>query len=205
MVRKTKADAELTRQQIIDAARRVFVEKGVSRTTIDNIAAAAGVTRGAVYWHFANKEALFHAMRDQVTLPLLDRLGGSLLRPNDADPLDAIARFHLGLFDTLQHDPVARQVYEIMILKCEYVEEFAHELANQQAYCSEIVGSLAHAYRQAARVGQLRPGLDPDLVALDTFIFISGLIKGWLADAGSTLVRPRIAGLIHSHLALRRN
>ena len=87
MVRKTKADAELTRQQIIDAARRVFAEKGVSRTTIDNIASAAGVTRGAVYWHFDNKEELFHAMREQVTLPLLDKFDGALFKPDEADPL----------------------------------------------------------------------------------------------------------------------
>jgi len=69
MARKTKKDAELTRQRIIHAAREVFLVRGVSRTTMEHIAAQAGVTRGAVYWHFDNKIDLFHAMREQVFLP----------------------------------------------------------------------------------------------------------------------------------------
>ena len=47
MARKTKEDAELTRQRLIEAARQVFLEHGVSRTTMAHIAAQAGVTRGA--------------------------------------------------------------------------------------------------------------------------------------------------------------
>ena len=46
MARKTKEDAELTRQRLIEAARQVFLEHGVSRTTMAHIAAQAGVTRG---------------------------------------------------------------------------------------------------------------------------------------------------------------
>jgi TetR/AcrR family acrAB operon transcriptional repressor len=69
MVRKTKEEADLTRSLIIEAARRVFLECGVGGTTFERIAAAAGVTRGAVYWHFRNKTELFFAMREQAILP----------------------------------------------------------------------------------------------------------------------------------------
>src|ERR1700712_1304134 len=55
MVRRTKEEAAETRNSILDAAERVFFEKGVSRTTLADIALEAGVTRGAIYWHFANK------------------------------------------------------------------------------------------------------------------------------------------------------
>lgn len=50
MIRKTKEDAELTRQHIIDAAREIFLVRGISRTTMAHIAAPAGITRVAVYW-----------------------------------------------------------------------------------------------------------------------------------------------------------
>ena len=73
MVRKTKLDAELTRQRIIGAAREVFLARGVSRSTLEHIATQADVTRGAVYWHLKNKTEIFHAIRDQVFLPLIDR------------------------------------------------------------------------------------------------------------------------------------
>jgi TetR/AcrR family acrAB operon transcriptional repressor len=58
-VRRTKKESEQTRRQIIAAARRVFARQGVRRTTLEEVARAAGVTRGAIYWHFAGKTELF--------------------------------------------------------------------------------------------------------------------------------------------------
>src|SRR3546814_1649852 len=57
-LRRTKEEALETRESILDAAERIFFERGVSRTTLDQIARAASVTRGAVYWHFQNKSDL---------------------------------------------------------------------------------------------------------------------------------------------------
>ncbi|MDV7394715.1 TetR family transcriptional regulator, partial [Arthrospira platensis SPKY1] len=62
MVRKTKEEAWETRQRILDAAEQVFQRQGVSRTSLSHIAAEAGVTRGAIYWHFKNKVDLYDAM-----------------------------------------------------------------------------------------------------------------------------------------------
>lgn len=59
MARKTKQQAEETRQEILDAAIKTFSERGVSATSLADIAKAAGVTRGAIYWHFKNKVDLF--------------------------------------------------------------------------------------------------------------------------------------------------
>ena len=70
MARRTKEDAAATRNGLIDAAERVFCEKGVSRASLSDIASAAGATRGAIYWHFKDKVDLFNAMMDRVTLPL---------------------------------------------------------------------------------------------------------------------------------------
>jgi TetR/AcrR family acrAB operon transcriptional repressor len=61
MARRTKEDALATRDSILDAAELLFVEQGVSRTTLQHIATAAGVTRGAIYWHFLDKGAMFNA------------------------------------------------------------------------------------------------------------------------------------------------
>jgi TetR/AcrR family acrAB operon transcriptional repressor len=70
MARRTKEEAAATRDSILDAAEKLFVEQGVSRTTLQHIASAAGVTRGAIYWHFDDKGALFNAMMERATLPL---------------------------------------------------------------------------------------------------------------------------------------
>ncbi|OBX33695.1 HTH-type transcriptional repressor BepR [Halomonas elongata] len=69
MARRTKAEAEATREALLDAAEEVFFEKGVACTSLEQIARHAGMTRGAVYWHFRNKADLFRAMLDRVRMP----------------------------------------------------------------------------------------------------------------------------------------
>ena len=90
MVRKTKEEAEQTRKEIIIAARNVFHECGVGRSSLDKIAKTAGVTRGAVYWHFADKAELFFAMREDVFAPMLERTDARLYDTAYDNPLDAI-------------------------------------------------------------------------------------------------------------------
>ena len=65
MARKTKEDAQKTRQQLIEAAITQFSTRGVASTTLTDIADAAGVTRGAVYWHFSSKAEIFNAIWEQ--------------------------------------------------------------------------------------------------------------------------------------------
>lgn len=73
MARRTKEEAEQTRQAILDSALNLFYEKGFSRTTFDEIARRINLTKGAVYWHFRNKADLlaeiikqnFSARREQ--------------------------------------------------------------------------------------------------------------------------------------------
>ncbi|HPW30603.1 MAG TPA: TetR family transcriptional regulator, partial [Rhodoferax sp.] len=91
MARRTKEDALATRELLLDAAERVFHRRGVSRTTLQEIAQDAGLTRGAIYWHFQNKGELFHAMMERVTLPMMARM--TEISPADEDrPLEKIRR-----------------------------------------------------------------------------------------------------------------
>lgn len=88
-MRRTKEDSEKTRTAILLAAEELFLEKGVSHTSLEQIARAAGVTRGAVYWHFQNKAHLFNEMLNQVRLPpeqLTERLSGC----DGSDPLRSL-------------------------------------------------------------------------------------------------------------------
>ena len=70
MARRTKEEAQETRARLLDAAEHVFHEKGVAHASLEDIAAAAEVTRGAVYWHFKDKAELFDAMMQRVVLPM---------------------------------------------------------------------------------------------------------------------------------------
>ena len=63
-----------TKTAIVKAARRIFGERGFAAATMDDVAAGARVAKGAVYHHFATKEAVFEAVFEQVSLELVSDL-----------------------------------------------------------------------------------------------------------------------------------
>lgn len=66
-MRRTKEAAQKTRQDIFEAGLRVFSEKGFAAATMSDVAKEAGTTRGAIYWHFQNKEAFFKEILDRLS------------------------------------------------------------------------------------------------------------------------------------------
>ena len=204
MVRQTKENAEITRQRIIDAAREVFLSRGVSRTSMEQIAAQAGVTRGAIYWHFSNKTELFSALREQVLLPLIDRMDDSLLLENNDDPLGQIGKFLSGTIDALNESSDTRQTFEIIMVKCEYVEELSAVLEQTLYNCERIAKKIEQLYERAKTKGQLKPTDSPAILAMDTHLFFSGLIHLWVKDLDNKHYRVQATALISNHINLRR-
>ena len=203
MPRKTKADAEQTRQDLIASARQVFHQHGVSRTSLEKIAEQAGVTRGAVYWHFANKAELFFAVRED-NHRMLEKAVAMLSDPSIDDPLTAIERSLLEFFSIVATNPLVQQTFEIMSLRCEYVNEFASVLSEINKPCFDFLGRLKHLYALAAEKGLMRPELDQEALAYDTLAFTTGAFHNWLsADAGDEL-RSRVPEMIRNPIALRR-
>ena len=89
-MRKTKEEAYQTRCNLLDAALTVFYERGVAQASLDEIAKAAGVTRGTLYWHFKNKEDLFEALF-QIHYADLEQQLEQATHPSQAiDPLSSL-------------------------------------------------------------------------------------------------------------------
>ncbi|KAE9787592.1 TetR family transcriptional regulator, partial [Escherichia coli] len=86
MARKKKEDAQKTRQLLIEAAIAEFATRGVANTTLTDIADAAKVTRGAVYWHFSSKAEIFNAIWEQ-QIPLREIIRDRLSLTENDDPL----------------------------------------------------------------------------------------------------------------------
>ncbi len=206
MVRKTKEDAELTRKKILDAARTVFLKRGVSRSTLEHIAAEASVTRGAVYWHFKNKTDIFHAIREQVFLPLIDSIDDTLSPAiqHIENPLNQIETSLCNTVNELDSNQEMREIYEIMMIKCEYVDEFATVLHQMINNCACIIEKLEAAYQRAQDQHLLGTSLSPRALALDTHLFFGGLLHMWVKDTDGSRFRHQATALIHSHIDLRR-
>ncbi len=89
------------------AAETLFLDKGYENVSLDEIATAAGVTRGAVHWHFRNKQGVLFAIRDDMRLPMQD-LADQLAKDTTLVPLDALGNVISATFRRLQADPRQR-------------------------------------------------------------------------------------------------
>lgn len=198
MARKTKAEAALTRHRIVESARQVFSRAGVTNTSLEEVAQEAGVTRGAVYWHFRDKADLFRAVRADT---------GTLLRLGPPGSGDALRRLETTLLEAvrrLRGEAAARQTYEVMLWKCEYVDELAPVRTELMKAGEAFAAELSELYAQAAAQGLTERGLDPRLAALETLCLYAGMVKLWLADTGGELLRPQVEAMIRHHVASRR-
>ncbi|VTN12157.1 Probable acrEF/envCD operon repressor [Raoultella terrigena] len=103
---------------LIDAAIRQFALRGVANTTLTDIADAAGVTRGAIYWHFSSKSQLFNEMWQQ-QLPLRELLPPPASQISASDLLHHLReKFIFGL-QYIAEDPRQRDLMQILYHKCE--------------------------------------------------------------------------------------
>lgn len=179
MARKTKEDAQVTRALILDAAERVFHRRGVSRTTLQEIAQDAGLTRGAIYWHFENKGELFHAMMERVTLPMMARM--TEIGPADGErPLDKIRRDTAAALHSIVHDAQVRRVFEIATQKVEYVDELQSMRERHIAGRNECIDDTHRLMQMAHDKGQVRSDIDLYSATLGVFGLIAGLKFNWL-------------------------
>ena len=200
MVRKTKVQAANTREQLLDAAERVFRQHGVTKTSLAEIAAAAGVTRGAVYWHFKDKADLFEAMCRRATLPLdalLDEAGGK----THADPLDALRTLTVAALTRLATDARAQAVFEVIFHKAELTDELSDIAGRQERNRCDCLSSVEAILQQAVTAGQLPPDTDTALATRLLHAFVSGTMREWVLDKGAYDLAARAPSLVDTIVA----
>ena len=200
MVRRPRDEAAETRNAIIDAAERVFSERGVSHTSLEDIAKAAGVTRGAIYWHFRNKSELFTAMVNRVSLPI-EEMAGRFSEDDARDPLELLKETAVHALKRTATDPQCQRVFDIVTHKCEYVEDMAGVKARLSTIKSGCVACTEKGIRNAIRRGQLPKMLDARLAAVGLDALVFGLISNWLADRNYVKLERDAEALIDRYLS----
>jgi TetR/AcrR family acrAB operon transcriptional repressor len=202
MVRRTKEEAAATRDSILDAAEILFAKHGVSRTTLQHIATAAGVTRGAIYWHFVDKGAVFSAMMERATMPMdaAVKLAGERA---PTDPLQSLRDEMMAVLQIVEGDEKARRVFEIATLKTEFTDEVDSARAHKRESVARWRGRLQDQFAQAKAEGTLPASVDPRNASMCMWVMLDGLIRNWifepgafeLVDLGAELIDTYIAGL----------
>ena len=179
MVRKTKEEAQETRNLILDTAEAVFSEKGVSRTTLNDIAKAADLTRGAIYWHFKNKADLFDAMLQRVILPMDEFIATPDLHP-EQQPLAYLRTRSMHVVRTLAEDPRTQRVFDIGMHKAEMVDDMLPIRDRHLEAIQGCIQTIETDFQAAIDKGELPTKTNARQAAIGLHALIDGLFANFV-------------------------
>lgn len=193
-MRRTKEQAAETGRQILKAAEELFLDQGYDNVSLEAIAAAAGVTRGAVHWHFKNKQGLLLALQEEAQAPFRelaehvgDATGPALLALFDKAISD--------MFAELEGDPRTKGLIRV-VMRLDLTLPDA-EGEGGSTFRAEMRGVLERIFQVVERDVGLRAPWTPRSAASALGTAISGLVLEWalgkdafrLAPDGQTLIR----------------
>ncbi|MGJ9418124.1 TetR family transcriptional regulator [Massilia sp. CMS3.1] len=169
---------------------------------MQHIATEAGVTRGAIYWHFDDKGALFNAMMERVTLPFECALS-SLGKSDATTVLADVRQFFVEIFRVTETNPQARRVLEIASLKVEFVSEMDAVRVRRRQSKGDLIAQVVERLKLAQDGGQIKPDVDPQLLATGLWALMDGLIRNWmfeptsfsLIDLGDKMIGTMLEGI----------
>ena len=184
MVRRTKEDALATRHALLDAAEHVFLAQGVAGTSLNDIAQAAGTTRGAIYWHFKDKADLFNAMMDRVAMPLQRALSLIDAQPG-ADPLPGLKKALRAALRQTVTDPQTRRVFEVATHKVEYVDSLCAVRTRHLEIRELWVERFRHVLLRSAHARGVKLALPAAAAAHGLHALLDGFIQNWLLEPGA--------------------
>jgi TetR/AcrR family acrAB operon transcriptional repressor len=168
---------------------------------LQDVASAAGVTRGAIYWHFADKAALFNAMMDRACLPCEAEEGCE--EAGCGGPLAVMAAKAMRPLRALAENGQVQRAFRIAMHQTEYTDELASVQARYLEGIDEFQQELVEVLHQAQAEGLVREGLPLPAAALGLFALINGLMHQWtlkpggfdLLACGELAVRAYVDGL----------
>ncbi|MGD8807620.1 MAG: TetR family transcriptional regulator [Chloroflexota bacterium] len=190
-MRRTKEEAAQTRQALLDAALQVFSQQGYQAARLQDIAKAAGVTRGAIYHHFGSKAELFNTLMDEASAQESGAIeaaiaeGGSLV-----EIMARILRNSLGLLET---DRRLRQVFELSSFKAGNDPELVEVQRKRVEQTELLVAGTSAIMAQGIASGELRAGLDPNTVARAFIAYQNGVVTLWLANREAFSLQAKAA------------
>lgn len=193
-----REQAERTRQQIYDCAIMLFNERGFDNVTVEDVAAAAGMSVGAFYHHFKSKQeifAIFHEKMDDDYLEFYNNelCSGTYADKSVPDKLRVFIRFIVGACVKQGLDYV-RVVYPYMLSNV----KFGKEMVDPNRPYFHLITSLVE---EGQRLNQLRRDLTVKQIADDITIICRGCIVDWCINGGQTDIKQASASIIDGYLA----
>lgn len=173
-MRKNQNRSEKTREAILKAALKVFYDNGVSQSTLAQIGQAAGVTRGAVYWHFKDKTDLFLQLYNQMSKKTA--LRNESWSDESIQTLDDLKKRVLSGLESYYSSREVRKFLTIIFSRMEYIAEFDTLCNHEMDYQQKSVRELEEVLGRLSEAGEIRKWITPQRAARHTYIFIDGMI-----------------------------
>lgn len=179
MARKTKEEAQRTRERILDAAVQVFSRRGVARSSLTDVAELIGMTRGAVYGHFRNKGELLVALFERERLPW-ESLAEACEEASRRDPLGVLRRALVRLLQHACANPARIQTLDILFYRVEIAVENEPLMQRIEAARHEARNHMVALLRRAMDAGQVPATRDPERDVRFLLCGIGGAMFEWL-------------------------
>ncbi len=179
------------------AAETLFLDKGYENVSLDEIATAAGVTRGAVHWHFRNKQGVLFAIRDDMRLPMQD-LADQLAKDTTLVPLDALGNVISATFRRLQADPRQRRLLKVL-LQLDNRDD-ADTPNDGDEFQQRLRASLVTVFKAVGRDGKMPAQWTPVSAAVAFQAIVNGLINEWARGKTDFELIPDAEAIVRSVL-----
>jgi len=193
-----------TRTRILEAGQRMFAELGYANASLDKVAAAAGLTKGAGYWHFSSKQDLFLAILEHSLEKQLRQLPGQTERLLSADdPETALAEWLQAQFECLERESGGPRLFLEFIASS---REPDVRMKLREVH-GRIIDGASAMIEELQRKGAVSARLDPHAVSLAIDALLKGYVVEWLIDPGrceSKSLFRTIAGLLWKGLEPRK-
>jgi AcrR family transcriptional regulator len=153
--------SEQSQAAILEAAMNLISKHGFSGTTLEHVAAEAGLSKGTIFWHFDNKEKLFLAVVETIREGLLK----GLLR-NQSDELTPGQRLNLLLDNyTSLIETNCSRCLDLTVLIIEMVETNPAVTGRLRDLFGELAALLIRLLKDGIRTGEIRKSVDPEMTA----------------------------------------
>ncbi|APY13540.1 TetR family transcriptional regulator [Brucella sp. 10RB9214] len=178
-MRRTKAEAAETREAILLAAEQVFLERGVNQSTLTEIACYAGVTRGAIYFHFEDKLDIFQSIIGRTRFPQ-EEIMLQAARFDHPNPLHILEQSIVAALELFATDERQQVVFTIINQRCEYVGEMAPVIDRLKEMRSDVLALFIGLLKVAERRGELASEWSAETAAQILLAMVGGFLNEWL-------------------------
>lgn len=181
MVRRTKEEAQETRDEILNAASLVFCDKGFANASLEDIAKTANVTRGAIYWHFKNKTDIFEALHYQFRCPLIKLLTENL-KTDHPSPIEQLQENCTNLLLDLIRNDHQKRIIKLFMQKSDYTGELACcKEAHNESKAAHLKGFSDYFEKAKTKCPRIQ-NLNTEELAISISCYMKGIIIEFLND-----------------------